>query len=135
MKKTLLIIAAAAVVETAQAYDYPYLTLQKSDGTEQSVAVEQLKLTFSDGQLVLSNSDGTTTISLSDLSKMYFSTSATAGISTQITEATDDSPVEVYTLSGMSIGSFESVAEAKKQLKAGIYVMKSKTRTLKITVK
>lgn len=135
MKKTLLIIAAAAVVETAQAYDYPYLTLQKSDGTEQSVAVEQLKLTFSDGQMVLSNSDGTTTISLSDLSKMYFSTSATAGISTQISEVSDDSPVEVYTLSGMGLGSFESVAEAKKQLKAGIYVMKSKTRTLKITVK
>ena len=135
MKKSLLIIAAAAVVETAQAYDYPYLTLQKTDGTEQSVAVEQLKLTFSNGQLVLSNGDGTATISLSNLSKMYFTTSATAGISTQITEATDEGPVEVYTLSCMSMGCFESVAEAKKQLKAGVYVMKSKTRTLKITVR
>ena len=135
MKKSVFILMALAGSLAAQADDFPYLTIQATDGTEQSVAVESLKLTFSNGQLVATNSDGTQTFALSSLSKMYFSTTQTAGISTTISSTPTEGSVEVYSLSGMFMGQFESMTKAKESLRPGVYVMKTKTRTLKITVK
>lgn len=135
MKKTIVFLMAMAGSVAAQAYDYPYLTIQTVDGTEKSVAVESLKLTFSDGKLVVTNSDGTQTFTLSSLSKMFFSASQTAGISDATTTTDADGSAEVYSVGGMFLGKFESIAKAKESLKPGIYVVKTKTKTLKISVK
>lgn len=135
MKKTIVFLMAMAGSVAAQAYDYPYLTIQTVDGTEQSVAVASLKLTFSDGKLVVTNSDGTQTFTLSSLSKMFFSASQTAGISDATTTTDADGSAEVYSVGGMFLGQFESIAKAKESLKPGIYVVKTKTKTLKISIK
>jgi len=135
MKKTIVFLMAMAGSVAAQAYEYPYLTIQTADGTEKSVAVESLKLTFSDGKLVVTNSDGTQTFTLSSLSKMYFSASQTAGISDATTTSDADGSAEVYSFGGIFLGQFESIAKAKESLKPGIYVVKTKTKTLKISIK
>ena len=44
-------------------------------------------------------------------------------------------PVEVFTMTGISMGKYESMKQAQATLEQGIYVVKSKNKTLKITVK
>ncbi len=134
MKKFLTIMAALLVALGMQAYDYPYLSFQTSEGTVQSVSVNELIITFSNGQLVLTNTDGNQTISLSDLSYMFFSKEAnTAGV-TRIGDATNQT-VEVFTVNGLALGRFESIQKAKAELKPGLYLMKSNGKTQKVVVR
>ena len=128
----MMMVMAATIA--AHAYDYPYLTLQTTDGTETTVAVDELVLTVSDGQLVITNGDGTISLILSDLSKMYFA-STSSGISTVMSTPTASGSVEVYTTGGILVGRYDSVATAKSQLRSGVYVMKTNDRTLKTVVK
>ncbi len=114
-----------------KAYDYPYLVIQTTDGTSQSIEAEKLVLTFSGSQLVATNGTENLTLTVSDLNKMYFSSTSSAV--NQISEA--DGEVEVFTLSGVRMGSYSSVAQALQSLRSGIYVMSSKEKTIKITVK
>ena len=136
MKKQFITLLALAGMATAQAEDndYPYLMFQTTDGTTTAVASSNLTITFSDGKLIATDANtGTQTFTLTDLSKMFFSTDAT-GI--EETEAeTDNEAVEVFTTTGISLGKFENMKEAQSALERGIYVMKSKSRTLKIAVK
>ena len=138
MKKYLSIILALAGIATAQAEDndYPYLMFQTADGTTTAVASSNLTITFSDGKLIATDANnGIQTFTLTDLSKMFFSATAdVTGI--EETEAEeDDEAVEVFTTTGISLGKFENMKEAQSKLERGIYVMKSKSRTLKIAVK
>ncbi len=135
MKKTLLLILMSVGATVAQAtdYDYPYLMLQTADGSQQALSVESLQLTFANGQLVAVNESGTQTFVLTDLSKMFFSATATAGLSK--TTASESEEVEVTTVAGISLGRFASASEARKALKHGLYVFKSKSKIQKVIVK
>lgn len=110
--------------------DYTYLTFEKSDGTLTSVALSSLSITISGTTLTA----GDQTFTLSDLTKMYFST---ANETTGIEEATTtlDGAVEVFSLNGIAIGKYASMKDAAASLKTGIYVIKSKSKTLKVAVK
>ena len=78
----------------AHADDYPYLTFLDTNGTEQSVVATGLVITFSDGQMNATDNNGkVTTISLSDLKKMYFSSATSAIDSTGTEEEAKDSEV------------------------------------------
>ncbi len=134
MKKLLLTLFLFAGTLAVSAYDYPYLTFQTSSGTETSVSVESLKMTISDGALVVTNADGETQFTLSDLSKMYFSESPT---SVAVTAADDvqAEEVEVLSMAGISLGKYANATEARKAMKSGVYVLKSKSQTIKIAVK
>ena len=83
MKKILFLILFAGSALSSLAYDYPYLAFQTSNGSVTTVAVESLTLTVSGSSLVATNDDGSVTLSLSDLSKMYFTTEAATGISNE----------------------------------------------------
>ena len=133
MKRVFLFLLTVVVTLTAQAYDYPYLVFQTTDGTVTAVAVESLSITISDGNLVVTNGDGTKTFSLSTLSKMYFSTDGTTDIDSA--QTSDTTEVEVVAASGVSLGTFASLDEARKALKQGVYVVKLKEKTFKISVK
>ena len=119
---------------SASAYDYPYLAFQTSDGKVQTVSVESLTLTIADGVLKATNGAGSKTFTISDLSKMYFSTdqSGTTGIK-QV--ATSEKTVKVYSLSGMQLGSYQSVAEAHTALKSGLYVIVEDGKSYKMNLK
>lgn len=133
MKRIFLFLLTVLATLTAQAYDYPYLVFQTTDGTMTAVAVESLNITSSNGNLVVTNNDGTKTFPLSTLSKMYFSTDGTTDIDSA--QTSDTTEVEVVAASGVSLGKFVSFDEARKALKQGVYVVKSKEKTFKISVK
>ncbi len=111
----------------AQAYDYPYLAFQTADGSVKTVSVESLSISFSDGKLVVTNGDGTSTFTLTDLTKMYFSTENTStGI--EKTEGQETEQVsEVYDLQGRKI--------PVSDMRHGIYLIKTKKGTQKVYVK
>lgn len=115
---------------------YPYLTLQKTAGTEVKMAVDKMTIAFVNGQLVATNSEGSQQIPLQDMKMMYFSETATQTVVTAIDGATaTDEKVTVYTVGGRLMGSFDSVKEAREALRPGIYVMKTNTKTFKTTIK
>lgn len=102
---------------------YTYLTFEMTDGTKVSVATSSLTLTFSGNTLTV----GSQTFTLSNLSKMYFSTTneSTTGIEEMAT--LNDENAEIYDLQGHQI--------QKEQMRKGVYIIKTKNRTRKILVK
>lgn len=80
MKKKILMtfVALCGLMQGAWCYDYPYLTFGTTDGTTKSLSVESLLINFENGQLLATNIDGDEILTLSDLTKMYFSNDATA---------------------------------------------------------
>ncbi len=133
MKKLLSVLAFMGFFPATFAYDYPYLTFEQSDGTTTSVSVESLVLNYADGKLNITNADGTLSLTVSDLSKMYFSTSGTTGITSST--LTTDEEVEVYSSSGIFMGKFENLESARQSLNRGIYLIKTDNKTQKIAIK
>jgi|GEM_PF-223399 len=127
-----LLLSLFAMQSRADDYKYPYLVYQTSDGTEQSMSVNDLKMTISGGSLVVVNSSTNQTFTLAQLAKMYFSSTST-GINDVTVEA--ESAVEVYNLSGVKMGDFANEEAAKSALAKGVYVVKGKTTSHKIAVK
>ena len=108
---------------TAQAADYPYLTLELTDGSKASVSVtSDVILAFSGTTLTVGSESFT-------LSKMYFSTSdetSVTGISTL--DTTDDNEiVAIYDLKGNKI--------SREQMRRGVYIIKTKKGTSKVTIR
>lgn len=132
MKKTAIITAAIAVAVEAQAYDFPFLIFQTNSGETTTVSVESLTIKYVDGQLVATNADGNVSFALADMSKMFFAKDETTNIDNaeNCTER-----LEVFTLDGIRMGSFESMDRVKERLKTGIYIVKTSKRTFKTAVK
>lgn len=123
MKKFLLLMMVLVGALNVQADDYAYLTFETTDGEKASVAVSSLTLTISGNTLTA----GSETFTISNLSKMYFSNSdETTGIE-EITAATLDESTEIYDLQGHKV--------TKAQMKRGVYIVKTKSRTYKMVVK
>lgn len=133
--------------------DYDYLILKQTDGTVTALSSASLKITFSDGNLVATTSDGATTLPLSSLSTMQFSTTSTSGIANasvsqaavsvsgrtvQVTAA-EGTPVRIVNLSGMVIAEGVTASDGKQafgnQLQSGIYIVKVGEKTTKIQVR
>lgn len=134
MKKLVLTTLITLGTLQAQAYDYPYLVFQNTEGTTTAFAVESLTITISDGKLVAKNAEGTQSFTLGDLSKMYFTRQADlTGISN--TDTSEDEIVEVFTTGGVNLGKYLNVNEAKSSLKPGLYILKSKQKSYKIVIK
>ena len=124
MKKILLLLTLLVGTLTAQADDYTYLTFETNDGAKASVAVDGLALTISGTTLTA----GSQSFTLSNLSKMYFSTSdeTTTGIE-EITNAALDEATDIYDLQGHKL--------TKEQMQKGVYIVKTKNRTYKMVVR
>jgi hypothetical protein len=126
MKKLALSILFWAGTLTAQAEEYTYLTFETTDGAKTSVDVSSLPVTIN-----LDNSTltiGNQTFALADLSKMYFSTQneTTTGIQ-EVSFISLDEDADIYDMYGRKV--------TKEQMRRGIYVMKTKQGTRKVSVK
>ena len=130
MKKILLfvLLMIGTCASYADDYTYPYLVFETADGTKTSVAVTDGTITIADGQLTM----GGQTFSLSDLSKMYFSTTTTGIANVNVD---DNSFVDVYDLNGRKVLSNSQLSILNSQLPKGIYIVKSGSKTYKIAVK
>ena len=109
-------------VLTAQAeVTYTYLTFETTDGAKASIPASELKLTISGTTLTV----GSQSFTLSNLSKMYFSNTdeSTTGIES-ITSDTPDEAADIYDLQGHKV--------TKAQMKKGVYIVKTNSKTYKI---
>ena len=119
MKKILTFMIATCTFVASHAITYPYLILETTNGESFTLPASGLTITFSNGQLVAS--DGTQ-IALSSLSKMFFSD--TQGIETTILPSSLTGSVEVYTVSGKAIGTYNDARTALTHLSHGVYILK-----------
>lgn len=134
----MVMLLAMAVQLHAEDAAYNYLVLSQQDGSKAVLNVSGLRIVFSEGKLVATNDDGSRSVALSDLSKMYFAQDAegkVTGIETSVSDAVQQ-PVVAYTLSGVRLGRYDNMAAARRSLPKGIYVMKQTNgKNMKITVK
>ena len=124
MKKIVLLLMTLVGGGLAvQAEDtYTYLTFETTDGVKASVPVSSLPVTINldNSTLIIGNQS----FVLADLSKMYFSTqSETTGIQ-EINSATTDEAADIYDLQGHKV--------TKAQMKKGVYIVKTNSKTYKI---
>ena len=114
------------------AESYPYLTFELTDGTKVSVSVSSLTLTVNGTTLKA----GSQTFTISNLSKMYFSSTDETSGATAIDEliADDLEGKEIYDLNGHKIELQITNYELPK-LPRGVYIVKSKNKTCKIVVR
>jgi len=123
MRKKLLLFMLFIGSMALHAEDYTYLTFETTDGAKVSVSVSSLSITISGTTLTA----GDQSFTLSNLSKMYFSSSnETTGIES-FTIVDGDEITEIYDLKGSKV--------SKDQMHKGVYVVKSKNGTHKITVR
>lgn len=123
MRKKLLLFMLFIGSMALPAEDYTYLTFETTDGAKVSVSVSSLSITISGTTLTA----GDQSFTLSNLSKMYFSSSnETTGIES-FTIVDGDDITEIYDLKGSKV--------SKDQMHKGVYVVKSKNGTHKITVR
>ena len=124
MKKLVVFLTMMMGTLAIYAADYTYLTFETTDGAKASVSVGNLTLSISGTTLTA----GSQSFSLSNLSKMYFSTSdeTTTGIE-EITNAALDEATDIYDLQGHKV--------TKEQMRKGVYLVKTKNRTYKIVVR
>ncbi len=133
MKKIVLLFTVVAAAFTVHADEggqgsesFAYLTFETTDGAKASVSVSSLSLVISGNTLTA----GTQSFTLSNLSKMYFSTSAemTTGTESIGDLAVDDaSECQYFDLQGHKV--------TKAQMRKGAYIIKTKQGTSKIIVK
>ncbi len=117
MKKKLLLLTALMGTLTALAVDYPYLTIELTDGTKASISVSSnVPLNFDGTTLTI----GSESFTLTNLSKM------TTGIAEAQT-ISDDEVEAIYDLSGHQV--------TKEQMRRGVYIIKTRKGTSKVTVK
>ena len=127
MKKivSLLMTLVGGVLAVQADDNYTYLTFETTDGAKVSVSVSSLPVTINldNSTLVIGNE----TFELADLSKMYFSTqSETTGIQ-EISSATIDEAADIYDLQGHKV--------TKAQMKKGVYIVKTNSKTYKIIMR
>ena len=124
MKKLFLLLTVLVTTLTVQAEGYTYLTFETTDGAKASVSVENLTLTISGTTLTA----GSQQCTLSNLSKMYFSTSdETATGIEEINSAAIEEATDIYDLQGHKV--------SKEQMKKGVYIVKTNSRTYKMVVR
>ena len=128
MKKIVLLLMTLVGALAVQAEDtYTYLTFETTDGVKASVPVSSLTLIISGNTLTA----GSESFTLSNLSKMYFSNDdQTTAINEIDYSQTDDllsESTDIYDLHGHKI--------SREQMRKGIYIIKTKSKTYKMIVK
>ena len=127
MRKILLSILTLLCALGVYAGDYNYLVFTNTAGTTTAMDVTNLTMTVSGTSLQVSNSTENVSFALTDLAAMQFSTADTLTALGNVLEA--DKPVQVYTPTGLSLGTFESLRKAVSSLNKGVYVITDGTNS------
>ena len=117
--KKLLLLALLAVSTSAFAEDFKYLTLSATSAVK-SIELQTIqKITFENGSVVVTTSEGNETLPLAEMQKMFFS-ETTSGIGEIMRDGENETMRgEVYDLSGRKV-SVSSV------LPKGVYIVNGK---------
>lgn len=129
----LIIALLAAGVLPAMAGEYAYLVFTNTSGTTTALTVSNLSATVSGSALIVTNDDGTVNFTLTDLASMQFSMTDSVTALENVLDG--DRPVQVFSISGTSLGSFDNFVQAAQQLDKGTYVIVQSGKTQKMVVK
>lgn len=127
-KRQTFIAVALAGTMAAQAADYKYLNIEKTDGTTHSLTAVGLNITYSDGNLNAANGLETATIALSDISRMYFSVERNGTAIKSTVANNGEKDTKIYDQNGRLLP--QGTVRAK-----GVYIVKEKGKTRKSTAK
>jgi hypothetical protein len=133
MRKILLMAGIALCAILVQAETYSYLVFTNTAGTTTAFSVPNLTLTVEGSNLQVKNDEGTVNLVLADLAAMQFS--ATGTLTAVENVLLGDEPVQIFSVSGVRIGSFGSLLEAAQQLSAGAYVISNGKNSQTIVVR
>lgn len=133
MRKILLMAGIALCAILVQAETYSYLVFTNTAGTTTAFSVPNLTLTVEGSNLRVKNDEGTVNLVLADLAAMQFS--ATGTLTAVENVLLGDEPVQIFSVSGVRIGSFGSLLEAAQQLSADAYVISNGKNSQTIVVR
>ena len=119
--KNLFLLLALSFAMVAHASTYNYLVFTNQAGTTTAFEVSNLTLKVNGSNLQVTNDAGTVNLVLTELASMQFSVDQIVTNVTEILNA--DAPVQVYSVIGSSLGTYNSLVEAAKCLNAGTYVI------------
>ena len=124
VKRLFLLLLTMVGVLSVEAGNYTYLTFEMTDGVKASVPVTTaLTITISGNTLKA----GDQTFVLGNLKKMYFSDDNETTAISEVTQAALDEAEEIYDMQGHRV--------EKSRMKRGVYIVKTKQKTYKITLK
>ena len=132
MKKVFLLLAVCTTM-MAHASTYNYLVFTNTEGTKTAFSVKDLTLKVEGSDLLITNAEGTVSMLLTAMKSMQFSEDGTVSAVENILNA--DTPVQVFSVSGTSLGVYGSLMEAAQTLNAGAYVISNGSVTQTIVVK
>lgn len=101
---------------------FPWLTFTLTDNSEVQVPSENLKMTYSDGELHLASATVDRTLPLASLKSMRFDSTPSGAAQLK---ADCGAKVEVYDSAGLPIGTVSSLEEAEKSMPHGLYIIRS----------
>ena len=132
MKKVFLLLAVCCAI-FAHASTYNFLVFTSTEGTKTAFGVKNLTLKVEGSDLLITNAEGTVNLILAGLASMQFSNE---NIATDLEDVLNaDAPMQVFSLSGTSLGVYGSLMEAAQTLNAGAYVISNGSVTQIIVVK
>lgn len=131
MKRLLFLFILALTWDNVVAEEYPFLNIEQANGDVTTYESTGVKFTFADGKLIVNQNGSQTSFTLTDLSKMYFST--TSGINSIDQE--DEKSYDVISISGVKLGKFQDLSDMQNKLEKGVYIIKKGLQKYKITVK
>ena len=132
MKKVFLLLAVCCAM-FAHASTYNFLVFTNAEGTKTAFGVKNLTLKVEGSDLLITNAEGTVNLILAGLASMQFSNE---NIATDLEDVLNaDAPMQVFSLSGTSLGVYGSLMEAAQTLNAGAYVISNGSVTQTIVVK
>ena len=133
MRKIGMMLAMLVCAVMAQAADYPYLVFTNTAGTTTSLSVSNMTLTVNGSELSVTNAEGTQAFTLTDLAAMQFSKDGSVTAIENVLDA--EKAVDVYSVTGVGLGSYGSLYEAAGVLRTGAYVIKQGDKSQTVVVR
>ena len=132
MKKLFLLLALGFAM-MAHASTYNYLVFTNQAGTTTAFAVSNLTITVSGTDLQVKNDEGMISLVLTELASMQFSVDKE--VTTLENVLCADEPVQVYSITGSSLGTYNSMLDAAMSLQMGTYVLSNGSISQTIIIK
>ena len=130
--KNLFLLLALGLAMMAHAGTYNYLVFTNQAGTTTAFSVNNLTLKVNGSDLQVTNDEGTVNLVLTELTSMQFSADKTITSVEDVLNA--DAPVQVYSVTGVLLGTYTSLLEAGKSLQAGSYVISNGNQSQTIVI-
>ena len=125
LKAILLTVMLVMGITSTHAEDYKFFTIEKTDGTKQTMTAIGLTMNYENGYLVVHHDNTTTKILQTELKRMYF-TNETAAIDN--IESDKSSGNVTYDMQGRRI-------DRTQIMNRGVYIIKKDGKTQKVFVK